>query len=818
MADFVVAGVDSVTEGNPTFVREVGDRASRINGSITSGPTTSVYFGSRLETSNGDAKPAGGNLGVCNFGGSHSNSAPHHGHRSRGTANLMEDVSDHRNVYRTYKEYIGFGNVNREGVQETFNVRDQATNTNIEGVPDHAGGQKMLLNTVTGGDEAERTETIESFESEGSQTFHDDGPRNNGEIHIYEHPTGHGRDPDLYVHPSHDHLNVPPSHDQLHEPSVGTDETKWVVTDALANVRGAGSVNKPQILRGTPSLTSIHITQIKVMPRPPSRVGSREDHGPSRVGSREDGGKRKRTQNTNHQDTEPDITIKKDGELRDDAIKGNGFEVDGTNCKQGQSVKSLMGDTFDLGQKDMDSQLLDKKEQNGNEDVSQNINIAQQFSLAVVTTPSPTKTPGADVTSSTLGKKNQVTNKMIRAASCVPCSLSVSKKPRPKTSSLKSSARVPCDVRHLSATALHINQDVYNAYARATPPRGPLSRQNSLPGPGQHKPFISIYDRPFSRRELRQALPRKSFFSCHDKALKEVELPVTDSPIRSKPGQRKTQLDYQAGESAQSFLKVADHTPEIGSQQISTCLEESKTRTSLERSNDVNASKEATGTPATDSDDITANGSKEVFHVGESEVFKSPTPIFQKRKPQSAKSGGVACTPLTEYLEYVKENRQEFLKYQESLKRESPANTRLIKLGQVYALRHQGGVARRGCDDVLVLAAKTLRPRSEQVNRQKEPVVRSAGSYRKPSRMNLDDRRPREKMPAPGAAVREDEFGKSELERRKARAEEWAWSISSHKLAKAKLESLRELGSEDRELTAWWEEFKDCQYLRTVHA
>ena len=54
----------------------------------------------------------------------------------------------------------------------------------------------------------------------------------------------------------------------------------------------------------------------------------------------------------------------------------------------------------------------------------------------------------------------------------------------------------------------------------------------------------------------------------------------------------------------------------------------------------------------------------------------------------------------------------------------------------------------------------------------------------------------------------------TETEKRRVKAEEWASSVSTDQLVRAKLQVLRELGHEERELSQWWLAHKTCYYLR----
>jgi hypothetical protein len=54
----------------------------------------------------------------------------------------------------------------------------------------------------------------------------------------------------------------------------------------------------------------------------------------------------------------------------------------------------------------------------------------------------------------------------------------------------------------------------------------------------------------------------------------------------------------------------------------------------------------------------------------------------------------------------------------------------------------------------------------------------------------------------------------TEVEKRKVKAEEWASTVTTDQLLRAKLQVLKELGHEERELSQWWLAFRDCFYIR----
>ncbi|KAK3773537.1 hypothetical protein RRG08_022249 [Elysia crispata] len=407
----------------------------------------------------------------------------------------------------------------------------------------------------------------------------------------------------------------------------------------------------------------------------------------------------------------------------------------------------------------------------------------------------------------------------------------------------------------------------------------PLNNVLSKDGRQLNSP-IPNYERPYGKRELRRALPRKSNFNCHDAAMKEAGF--EDESIAKRKAERLKQRLARVANSFNPLLGMSSYvaTGHVPSRvEVVVTDEDNKTNSNLEAdAKDIEAvaarNLPAIQLPAAadvasqelhSRDSLTLEikeNSESLGHLlggsglggaaGGGETTGAP----RRRRPGSARIEYVDCKPLSQYLEYIRDNRQEYINYvrqqqqqHQASRRDKPVAT-LIKMGQAFELRHQGGTTRNrkttglvvdyldgpctnGTDsgtDVIVMAAKALRPRSATPGKYSKTRDKSGGGGRRVAeavaRPHSEDRKSSQAekgVHGPAAAGtgggalhgnKEEEHPKTELEKRKLRAEDWTRSVPTHTLTRARIQSLRELGADDAELTKWWEALKGCHYLR----
>ncbi|RUS84746.1 hypothetical protein EGW08_007488 [Elysia chlorotica] len=396
----------------------------------------------------------------------------------------------------------------------------------------------------------------------------------------------------------------------------------------------------------------------------------------------------------------------------------------------------------------------------------------------------------------------------------------------------------------------------------------PLNNVATTDGAHWNMP-IPNYEKPYCKRELRRALPRKSNFSCHSAAMKEAGF--EDESIAQRKAER---LKERLARVANSFNPLLGMSSYVATGHVPATVEVVVTDANGHGQND---GRDIDAVAAGNLPAIQLTSGAQDLHSGDSVTLevKDNGDSFQhllagsgigglaggmetaggprRRRPASARVEYIDCKPLSQYLEYVRDNRQEYLNYvrqqqqqQQAARKDKPVAS-LIKMGQAFELRHQGGTTRGrkttapvsadspdgpsidGADsntDLIVMAAKALRPRSGNPGKYAKSRDKSGSVGRRggdpAARPLSDDRKSAHAEKAahgPSTAggaggSKEEEHGRTELEKRKLRAEDWTRSVPTHTLTRARIQSLRELGADDAELTRWWEALKGCHYLR----
>ncbi|KAI8787942.1 protein starmaker [Biomphalaria glabrata] len=270
------------------------------------------------------------------------------------------------------------------------------------------------------------------------------------------------------------------------------------------------------------------------------------------------------------------------------------------------------------------------------------------------------------------------------------------------------------------------------------------------------KEIVCLYRRPYTKQELARALPRRSFFSCHENALREAKL---TRKLTEK-------LNRNRGESA----PISRGRPTI--KPLNSTLH------------------------MLDSDRINTNFKECLDTSNGVDFFKGTQPTIDN------------IEPLFKYLEYVKANQEEFLRYLQSKKLVADdTQSSIIKLGHAFELRHHGGQIQRSFDDldVVVMAAKILNHRTS---------LRASATSRT-DKMWRSGLLPDNSQSFVEKISRDESTPMTELEKRLLRAEEWATTVSTYALNRIKQQVLKDLGYGDHDLEMWWQPLQTCQYLRS---
>lgn len=319
------------------------------------------------------------------------------------------------------------------------------------------------------------------------------------------------------------------------------------------------------------------------------------------------------------------------------------------------------------------------------------------------------------------------------------------------------------------------------------------------------------FSRPFTKKELELALPRKSFFSCHEKALKEAGYEVNTiakGEHLTKPDNRR---GTQATESPNSEFRTDINIVimDLSDKDISKKEKiESETHELINKPNDMVTLK----VPEVDKMAGKASG-----------PTKLPPHSMKTKRPGTSKIEYLECKPLRKYLEYVKENEQEYLQFEQTSRidttEQQSGPSSLVKIGRAFQLRNHGGKMRPR-DEPLVVATRALRPRTadfDKFSKYRDTDVwitePSSNALKQQNKRNPDkNAQGMVAMPT----INNDANPKSELEKLKLKAEEWCRSVPTNTVLKAKLWSLKELGICDVEVSDWSEAFKNCAYIRQL--
>lgn len=321
----------------------------------------------------------------------------------------------------------------------------------------------------------------------------------------------------------------------------------------------------------------------------------------------------------------------------------------------------------------------------------------------------------------------------------------------------------------------------------------------------------AMWNMPITKEELKRALPRHSVFSCHDKALRDAGFDV-----ECKAWRQRKRLDP-------SSYHTNGVTDKTGISSSVKMAETSKIVT--DDSGQASVEDKVNSLPAVSSS------------------TDGDTAVGDQRK--GLKSEMSHCMrewrPLIQYLTYVHNNPEE---YRQMCARTAAAKTvpasalystqvttdssddlssaSLVRMGRAFEWRSRG--EDQVADDV-VRAAYALRPRSAYPVRFNKttkdwPIPPTPMTPRKESSINLSAAAVARQKPKSGNKTRprpeaaEDADDVMEVDRRRLQAVEWTQTVTTEQLTRAKIQVLKDLGHEERELSQWWMAFRNCHYLR----
>ncbi|XP_033735350.1 uncharacterized protein LOC117323926 [Pecten maximus] len=314
-----------------------------------------------------------------------------------------------------------------------------------------------------------------------------------------------------------------------------------------------------------------------------------------------------------------------------------------------------------------------------------------------------------------------------------------------------------------------------------------------------------------TKAELEYYLPKRSFFSCHDKALKDAGYGPAKTP-------RQTRM-IEAWAKQTECKTNGDRVPTP-----------QDTENTLDRDNQLTAvgdlvDKGDDAFQRHPSESLSEVGNKESVHSVVSQLhdqklsrqvsnisIRSNAPLTRKLSKLSRRRGDydedeirVDFQPLFLYLKYINENQDEYLHQHKQYKYGIPSQDSIVKMGNIYRRGRHGSSS----DSLLVNAVHDIKPRfsdpGQWTNTNKEKTLLNLTSSKKEPGPVLSKHESHD----PGA----DE-PKTEFEKIKHKMEAWLKTVTTAQLVKAKELALRELGEEDVSQSRWWVSLRSCHYLR----
>ena len=321
----------------------------------------------------------------------------------------------------------------------------------------------------------------------------------------------------------------------------------------------------------------------------------------------------------------------------------------------------------------------------------------------------------------------------------------------------------------------------------------------------------------FTKQELEWYLPRKSFFDCHDKALKEagVETAVTSSR-REQMKQRVTEKIQRERELREKRKELENPKPEEIKPEASAAMEDS--HVGIE---DIGSEREADAKSEIDKceadDDVVIAKLQEV-QTSMSKPTQTRKTSKHKKKQHDYDEDDVRVDhqPLLQYLRYVQDHPEEFHAHRKQLIQQEHVGSRaspwIVRLAEINERRNVSTAQCLVSKSVVLDAARDIRPRTTDPGQwtmsQKE---RALLGNMTPGKVNAFTA-VKQDLPTHDSQNQDD--GKSDFEKEKVKLEKWLKTVTTAGLIKAKELALRELGEEDTYQTRWWSSLQTCSYLR----
>lgn len=347
--------------------------------------------------------------------------------------------------------------------------------------------------------------------------------------------------------------------------------------------------------------------------------------------------------------------------------------------------------------------------------------------------------------------------------------------------------------------------------------RVPRRSQSALERP-KSKSRASLSDPfRFTKAELEWYLPRKSFFDCHDKALKEAGL---ESAVTTS---RKEQMKQRVAEKIKKEKELRERRKELENPKP----EETKTEAPFTQEDsqsicaDNRSEKDADAKSEIDKfeseDDIVISKLEDAQTIMSKPTTSRKVSRHKKRTHDYDEDEvRVDYQPLLQYLKYVQDHPDEFHAHRkQSIQQDhvgSRASPWIVRLAEITERRNMSTAQCLVTKSVVLEAARDIKPRvtdpGQWTMSQKERAL--LGNLN-PGKGNLFAA---VKQDLPTHESQNQDDGKSDFEKEKAKLEKWLKTVSTAGLIKAKELALRDLGEEDIYQSKWWSSLQTCSYLR----
>ncbi|XP_060079268.1 uncharacterized protein LOC132558689 [Ylistrum balloti] len=313
-----------------------------------------------------------------------------------------------------------------------------------------------------------------------------------------------------------------------------------------------------------------------------------------------------------------------------------------------------------------------------------------------------------------------------------------------------------------------------------------------------------------TKAELEYYLPKRSFFSCHDKALKDAGYGPAKTPRQTRmiEAWAKQAESKSNGEEVLTPLDIEntlDNQP-TAVEELGRTGDDDLQRYPSESLSEVDH-RESVSSVSQLHDNRLSRQVSNVSLRSNATVTRKLSRLSRRRGDYEEDEIRVDFQPLLQYLKYISENPDEYLQQNKQFKYGVPSQDSIVKMGNIFRRGRHG----LSTDSLLVHVVHGINPRfsdpSQWTNTNKEKTLYNLTSSKKESGPLLS------KHESHDSGTGTDE-PKTEFEKIKHKMDAWLKTVTTAQLVKAKELALRELGEEDVAQSRWWVSLKSCHYLR----